>query len=225
MTAAPSWTVARRDRRCALASLFAAIERGEILSCTIAEGQAEICADPRSRRALLGQARQEAFHAKVFKAARSLLGVQHPPPALVFGALAEYERVLNMDLRQRNLVGTLVGLQAMLEGIGSVVLEPPRTNFARMATSLVPVRGALLRQEQAHYRHGMALLRNLAEQSARGRRDAATAYANYRPLAEAVVAASIAIFDGSEVDQMVYRAAADNALDALAAVIAPEAVT
>ncbi len=136
-----------------LAPLLATITQAEEISRDVAARQA-LLAPPRLARALRHQSWQEAGHAAVFRNALGCLpGSARCPPALRQG-LSAYAARLHADLDRGALAASLVGLQSVLEGVGTVVFQAPPGLLARAVDLLVPVRALILHQEQGHQRLG-----------------------------------------------------------------------
>jgi hypothetical protein len=111
-----------RNRARELARAATLLEAGERLAVHAASAQAAIAPEPRAARFFALQARQEAFHARVFAATATFLapgpGVAHPGAA----ALAAYRARLAADLDAGDLWSSVVGVQVVLEALGVAVL-------------------------------------------------------------------------------------------------------
>ncbi|HZQ62669.1 MAG TPA: hypothetical protein VFC24_15050 [Casimicrobiaceae bacterium] len=194
-----------------LALFFGSLEQAEQISCLTATAQAALVCDARVQRGLSLQARHEARHAQVFGAAATALSFGTRTASPLGGALQAYAFALQRDLRARNLAGSLIGLQGMLEGLGMVALSPPCTPLARAASCVVPLRAAMLKQEELHHAHGMKVLASALRSDARCARAAVEALDRYGALSAAIVEAGMELFDHYAHDQTVFRRACDDA--------------
>ena len=91
--------------------------QGERLAVDCAQVQAKIFADAKLCRFLTNQARQERFHAQVFKAGIGILmpkGVEKPAGSV---AMHHYRRLLEDALARKDAMETLLGMQVVLEAL------------------------------------------------------------------------------------------------------------
>jgi hypothetical protein len=179
------------------APLLAAVKLGEQISRDVSLRQSRLAPLPSLRRALQLQSRQEGMHAALFGAALACLPRRVRCPPRVEGALAGYAARLHADLDAGCLCGSMVGLQCVFERLGAVALQPPAGALSRLGDRLVPLRVLIAQQEEAHHRLGEIWVPRLAPQEpalCATRRD-------YVALAEAVVEAALAEFDGCDADR------------------------
>ena len=147
-----------KDERKHIASLFNFLMQGEHLAMECARQQARIFPDASSKRFLANQARQENFHAKVFKAGIGLLaprGIGAPPGQK---PMQSYRRLLEEALTRGDCEESLIGMQIVLEGLGDVTLERISAGFPARGAGFERVRHLVLGQEDAHHGFGMARL-------------------------------------------------------------------
>jgi hypothetical protein len=185
-----------RNRARELARAATLLEAGERLALHAASAQAAIAPEPRAARFFALQARQEAFHARVFAATATFLapgpGVAHPGAA----ALAAYRARLAADLDAGDLWSSVVGVQVVLEALGVAVLGEVEGRLARHLPALAPLQRVLARHEAAHHAFGVeGVQRARASGEFAGPRAGAAA-ADYRALATGLLAACAELLDG-----------------------------
>lgn len=195
-----------RSRARELARAATLLEAAERLALHAASGQAAIAREPRAARFFALQARQEAFHARVFMTAAALIApgsaVVHPGGA----ALGAYQAQLDCDLDAGELWSSVVGVQVALEALGAAVLGEVEGSLARHLPALAPLHRVLARQEAVHHAFGVQRVqRALAsgELSAPRLRAAAGAY---RPLAAGLLAACAELLEGLGASPAPYAA-------------------
>ncbi len=143
------------EERKQTARLFSFLMQGERLAFDCASAQASLFPDVRVRRFLANQARQEKFHAQVFKAGIGILmpkGVQESSNS---AALSRYRRLLGDALARGNTAETLLGMQVILEGLGEVTLQRLDAGFPARGAGFRKVRRIILGQEDAHHGFGV----------------------------------------------------------------------
>ncbi len=119
-----------------------------------AKGQAVLAEDSGTRRFLLGQAKQEAIHARVFQGAIAWLAPKHLGDTPFLPALEEYRKVLHDALARRDLIETFLAEQVVLEGLGEAILTRIEQGLVKRAAPFGPLRRILLKQEEAHHGFG-----------------------------------------------------------------------
>ncbi len=137
-----------------VARLFGFLALGEQLSRDCARKQAKLATDPGMRRFLLMQARQEAFHKRLFDGAILYLAPRgiHRPPSLM--PLERYHSLIERALHQRKLTETLLAQQVLLEGLGEVLLHRIDQGMTDRRMGLERLRRLVLAQEHAHHTFG-----------------------------------------------------------------------
>ena len=141
-----------------IARLFGFLVDAERLAHDCALAQAAIVPDASMRRFLLAQARQEAFHTRVFQGAIKCLaphGVSSGPPFL---PMARYRALLEGAIRRRDIPETLLAQQVILEGLGDVVLDRLSAGMTARGMGFTRLRRIMLGQEHAHHTFGLRRL-------------------------------------------------------------------
>jgi len=185
-----------------LSPLLAAVTIAEEISRDVSARQTLLAPWPLSR-ALKRQSWQETSHAAVFRAALQYLPGQPSCPAPLEKALRSYAAQLHADLDREDLPASMVGLHCVLERLGTVALQPPPGELARLADRVVPVRSFILHQELGHQRLGEVWVPRLVAEPAR----LGSALGIYVELAEAVLQAGLNTLNCLVVDADQYREA------------------
>lgn len=136
-----------------LCSLVLAAER---LSMRCAGMQAALARGLPFERMFLAQQRHERGHVALF---RSVLAFSRPGGETLvkpLAALATYERRLVSALARGDLAASLVGLQVVLEGIGTNLFSS-----LTVSPALERIKRAVLLQEEAHHELGARVLRQV----------------------------------------------------------------
>ncbi len=185
-----------RIRARELARAATLLEAAERLALHAASAQAAIVREPRAARFFALQARQEAFHARVFATTAAFLApgpaVAHPGGA----ALAAYRARLDGDLGAGDLWSSVLGVQVALEALGAAVLGEVEERLAGHLPALAPLHRVRARQEAAHHAFGLQRVRRaLASGELSALRLGAAAGA-YRPLAMGLLGACAELLDG-----------------------------
>jgi hypothetical protein len=149
------------DERKQIARLFKFLLMGEQLAHDCARRQAIIFEDSQFCRFLQAQARQEALHAKIFKAGIGILaprGVGEPIAQL---EMSQYRSLLETALEHGDKLESLLGMQILLEGLGDVALSRISAGFASRNLSFNRVRKLIVGQEDAHHSFGIRRFQQL----------------------------------------------------------------
>ena len=112
--------------------------------------------EPRHRRFLLLQARQETMHALLFRTIVSRLdprGNHAGTPAVQ--ALARYGEQLHQDIESNDLAASLLGMQGTLEGIGERMLHASDSFVTGQGERYQRLHRLVVQQESAHHAFGM----------------------------------------------------------------------
>jgi hypothetical protein len=169
------------DERVPIARLLKFLEHGEQLAHDCARAQAALAPDPRMRKFLLTQARQEAYHALVFQGAIAWLAPRHLGGCPLLLPLERYRGLLEDAIRHGRFGETLMAEQIILEGLGEAILSRIEFGLAKRQAPFGRLRRILLYQEEAHHAFGhRALDRAVTE--------GAASYENLRPRAEEYLA-------------------------------------
>jgi rubrerythrin len=142
------------DERVPIARLLTFLEHGERMAHECAKAQATLSNDPKTRRFLLNQAKQEAMHARVFQGAIAWLAPKHLRDTPFLPALEEYRMILDDALARRDLTETFLAEQVVLEGLGEAVLTRIEQGLVKRAAPFGRLRRILLHQEEAHHGFG-----------------------------------------------------------------------
>ena len=142
--------------------LFQILIAGERLAQECAHWQATLAPDRKIRRFLATQAKQEGQHARIFQDAVSVIDPRantFDSPAL--SGINHFRKRLFADLDSGNLVGSMIGMQAVFEGMGTAVLKEMDRALNRHGDRHAQVRRTLLHQEEAHHAFGLRTLDQL----------------------------------------------------------------
>jgi hypothetical protein len=144
------------ETRRQLARLFVALEYGEHLAHRCARQQAMIAADRGSRCFLTGQARQEAFHATLFR--RAVHALDAARPFDLPNGLRRFGVRLEAAMLRADFTETVVGQQLVLEGFGGVILARLNAGMDRQGIGLRRMRRMVPQQEHGHHAFGEKFL-------------------------------------------------------------------
>jgi len=200
-----------------LAPLLVAVTAFEEMSRDITRRQSALATAPGLARALLRQSHQEAAHAALFHGALRLTGVRATCPSRLDRALAACRSRLADDLERGDLACSMLGLHRVLEGLGSVALQPPAGDLGRLGNHLVPLRALVLKQEEAHQQLGELWVERLGDHRRPALQQACRTYVE---LADEVADAGLSAFDGYCMDRALYLAGSRVHLDRIRAAFA-----
>lgn len=200
------------DERKQIASLFSFLMQGEHLAMDCARWQAKIFSDPHSRRFLVNQAKQENFHAKVFKAGIGLLAPKGAGEVLAQRPMREYRRLLEEALERGDCMESLLGMQVILEGLGDVTLDRISAGFPARGAGFQRVRHLILGQEDAHHEFGIKRLHQLIQLQQHIPEHLLTRAEDYLSLTEQMMLELAPLFDYFDEDPAEYIAAQHEGL-------------
>ncbi|NKB36102.1 MAG: hypothetical protein GKR93_02885 [Gammaproteobacteria bacterium] len=149
------------DERKQIARLFNFLLMGEQLAHDCARRQSLIFEDTPSRRFLQAQARQEALHAKIFKAGIGILAPRGIGEPLAQTEMSQYRSLLESALDRGDKLESLLGMQILLEGMGDVALKRISSGFASRNLAFNRVRKLIVGQEDAHHNFGLRRFQQL----------------------------------------------------------------
>lgn len=149
------------DQRLHIARLFSFLVLAERVAHHCALGQASVVEHVATRRFLLAQSRQEAFHACVFQSAMHWLAPRGITNEAAARPIARYQALLRDAIRRRDFVETVLAQQVILEGLGEVVLSSISAGIAQRGLGFARLRRTLLTQEHAHHTFGLRQLHQL----------------------------------------------------------------
>jgi hypothetical protein len=149
------------EQRTQASRLFTTLEYGEQLAHQCALHQAESTECAQSRCFLRTQARQEAFHADLFRKAADWLTPQrrYQPPVTLTAFGGRLARAMN----NRDSTECLVASQIVLEGFGEQILQRLNRGLDNHNIGFKRQRYLVLQQEQSHYAFGLNTLRKKLE--------------------------------------------------------------
>lgn len=141
--------------RLSIARLLQFLLDGERLAHECARTQAGLVNDAGMQRFLLGQARQESYHALLFQGAVAWLAPRRLGDCPVLMPLSRYRRLMHEALARGDLYETFVAEQIILEGLGEAILARIEAGLAKRGAPFRRVRRMLLYQEAAHHHFGL----------------------------------------------------------------------
>ena len=146
------------SERVPIARLLTFLEHGERMAHGCAQRQATLAPDPKTRRFLTTQARQEAMHAVVFHGAIAWLAPRHLGDAPFLPALEDYRRLLAEALERGDWLESILAEQVILEGLGEANLTRIEGGLEKRQAPFRRLRRVLLHQEEAHHDFGRRVL-------------------------------------------------------------------
>jgi rubrerythrin len=188
------------DERAPIARLLAFLEHGERMAHDCAKTQAALSDEPKTRRFLLSQAKQEATHARVFQGAIAWLAPKHLGDTPFLPALEEYRRILDDTLARRDLTETFLAEQVVLEGLGEAILTRIEQGLAKRAAPFGPLRRILLKQEEAHHGFGRRQIEQAVQRSETDVPDLRQRAQRYLVLTDAMVFTLCDLFESIDED-------------------------
>ncbi len=195
-----------KNEKVPVARLLTFLEHGERLAHDCAKAQAALAAEDSQRRFLLRQSRQEAAHALVFQGAIAWLAPRYLGQMPMLPALEEYRKLLYDALARKDLIGTVLAEQVILEGLGEALLTRIEAGLVKRAAPFGRLRRMLLSQEEAHHGFGRRMLeRAMAD----GHTDAVSLQCHaqiYLELTERMVLALSDLFESIDEDAKLWAA-------------------
>lgn len=200
----------RPDERIPFARLLQFLEQGEYLARDCAKAQATLAPEPGMRRFLQGQARQEGYHAVIFRGAIAWLAPRHLGSCPMLLPLERYRTLIEEAIYQGNFAETLLAEQIILEGLGEAILKRIEAGLVNRNASFGRLRRILLHQEEAHHGFGH---RALERAIASGRTSAEALRPRgqeYLALTDAMVTAVSDLFESIDEDPSAWAADAKS---------------
>lgn len=194
----------KADERVPMARLLKFIELGEQIAHDCAKAQVSLAPDPRMQKFLLGQARQEGFHAVSFKWAIGWLSPRQVGAVPFMKPLEQYRQRLNAAIQRKDFVESLLAEQIILEGLGEVMLKKIDAGLVKRNAPFQRLRRMLIHQEEAHHTFGIRTLQRALdrhETTVELLRDCAKEYAI---LAETMMLSVNDLFDAIDEDPHEY---------------------
>ena len=150
--------IVETDERIPLAQLLKFLELGEQLASQCAKDQAALAPEKGMKKFLLGQSRQEEFHALSFKWAIGWLAPRHAGAVPFMKPFEEYRSLLNASIQRKDFCESLLAEQIILEGLGEMMLEKIEAGLVKRNAPFRRLRRILIHQEQAHHAFGLRML-------------------------------------------------------------------
>lgn len=147
--------VLAKDDAFHIAHLLAFLIQGEVLAFDCAKQQALLCGDRGQQKFLKRQARQEFFHASVFKMGVGLIKPKGVGAVIGAKPMAQYRRLIEEALKRGDLAESILGMQIVLEGLGDVALENTNMDLLHSGATFDKLRRIVLGQEDAHHTFGL----------------------------------------------------------------------
>ena len=146
-----------------LAQLLFFLKLGERLAHDCAQAQCALTSDRRMQKFLVGQARQEAYHAIVFQSAIHWLAPRFHPTSPTCDTMEQYRRILDSAISRRDFVETIIAEQIILEGLGEAILKKIEVGLVKRDAPFQKLRRILIHQEEAHHQFGIRILCDMIE--------------------------------------------------------------
>jgi len=194
----------RPDEKVPIARLLTFLEHGERMAHECAKAQAALSDDPKTRRFLLSQAKQEAMHARVFQGAIAWLAPKYLRDSPFLPALEEYRRIVNDALARCDLTETFLAEQVVLEGLGEAILTRIEQGLARRAAPFGRLRRILLHQEEVHHGFGRRQIEQAIERGETDVKDLEQRAHRYLVLTDAMVFTLCDLFESIDEDATVW---------------------
>lgn len=192
------------NERVPIARLLRFLEQGEQLAHDCAKAQAKLAPEVGMRRFLLGQARQEGYHAVIFQGAIAWLAPRHLGSCPMLQPLERYRSLIEDAISRGDLAETLLAEQIILEGLGEAILRRIEAGLVKRDAPFGRLRRILLSQEEAHYGFGQ---RALARVIASGRTSVEALRPRgqeYLALTDAMVSTLSDLFESVDEDPSVW---------------------
>ncbi len=146
------------DEKKQIARLLSFLLSGEKVAHSCAAKQATLCDNEKMKRFFIKQSRQEKFHAFTFQSAILWLspkGVDNPAQK----QMQQYESILTNAINNNNLFDSIIGLQVILEAMGSIAFSRFDMGFKHRGNGYKKIRHVILAQEDLHYDFGLNYLK------------------------------------------------------------------
>ncbi len=204
----------RPDERVPIARLLRFLEQGERLARDCATRQAALAPTAGMRRFLLGQARQESYHAWVFQGAIAWLSPRHLGRCSLLPPLERYRVLLQEALDAGRFAESLLAEQIILEGLGEAILKRVESGLTKRDAPFGRLRRILLHQEEAHHEFGLRVLERQLTQDPGVGESLRVRAQDYVALTEGMVTTLSALFESLDEDPAAYATDAKTYLPA-----------
>ena len=146
------------EERIPMARLVTFLELGERLAHDCATAQAALVQDPKSRRFLNSQVRQEAMHARVFQGVVGWMAPRHCGGLPFLQTLKRFRELIDKALTRGDFLESILAEQIILEGLGEAILNRIEAGLAKRQAPFQKLRRVFLQQEEAHHGFGLRML-------------------------------------------------------------------
>ncbi len=202
----------RPEERVPIARLLRFLEQGERLARDCATRQAALAPTAGMRRFLLGQARQESYHALVFQGAIAWLSPRHLGRCSLLPPLERYRVLLQEALDAGRFAESLLAEQIILEGLGEAILKRVEAGLTKRDAPFGRLRRILLHQEEAHHEFGLRVLERQLTQDPGVGESLRVRAQDYVALTEGMVTTLSALFESLDEDPAAYATEAKSYL-------------
>lgn len=192
------------DERVPLARLLKFLELGERFAHDCAKAQAALAPEPAMGRFLMGQARQEGFHALTFQGAITWLAPGQVWSSFECKPLQHYRRLFDDAVKRRDFAETILAEQVILEGLGEVILKKLEVGLAKRNAPFRRLRRVVLLQEEAHHYFGRRTLEYLIANEQTSYEVLQQKAENYLALTDSMITTLRDLFESIEEDPAVY---------------------
>ncbi len=198
------------DERVPFARLLQFLEQGEHLARDCAKAQAALAREMGMRRFLLGQARQEGYHAVVFQGAIAWLAPRQLGSCPMLLPLERYRVLIEEAIHQGNLAETLLAEQIILEGLGEAILKRIEAGLIKRNAPFGRLRRILLHQEEAHHGFGHRALERAMASGRTSTEALRPRGQEYLALTDAMVSAVSDLFESIDEDPSAWASDAKS---------------
>lgn len=148
----------KSEERQPMVELLYFLEIGERLAHTCATAQSALAPTAKMGQFLAGQAKQEAFHATVFRTAGMWIEPRHRHRTRNLQPFEEYTSLLNDALNRHDFYESILAEQVILESLGEAILYKLEDGLQKRNAPFRRLRKILLHQEAAHHGFGERVL-------------------------------------------------------------------
>ena len=146
-----------------LAQLLRFMELGEQLAHHCAQRQCALAPERGMQIFLLGQARQEGYHALAFQGAIRWLAPKFYQSSIISNHMNQYRQLVEAAIVRQDFAETLLAEQIILEGLGEAILKKIEVGLVKRGAPFQRLRRMLIHQEEAHHQFGLRVLSKMIE--------------------------------------------------------------
>src|SRR5215472_6710367 len=198
------------NERVPIARLLRFLEQGERLAHDCAKAQAALAPEAGMCQFLLGQARQERYHAVIFQGAIAWLAPRCLGSCPMLQPLEHYRRLIEDAISRGDLAETLLAEQIILEGLGEAILRRIEAGLVKRHAPFGRLRRILLSQEQAHYGFGQRTLTRVIASGQTSTEALRPRGQEYLALTDAMVSTLNDLFESVDEDPSVWASDAKS---------------